>query len=59
MGRLPNQAVSTDMAGWYTENLEEHYTGNQRKLEAVLGENASKLFPRLRVRNRATSERTQ
>ncbi|KAF9464479.1 hypothetical protein BDZ94DRAFT_497608 [Collybia nuda] len=39
-------AVSTEMADWYTRNIEEYYTGNQAKLEAILGGNALKLFPR-------------
>lgn len=45
-------AVTTDVAAWYTQNLENHYSGNQN-LQKILNENAFELFPRLRTVNRA------
>lgn len=41
-----SSAVSTEMADWYTQQIEEHYADNKEKLEGVLGGNALKLFPR-------------
>jgi hypothetical protein len=38
-----DQAVSTQMAGWFTDNLEKYYT-DEKRLQGVMGENAKKLF---------------
>jgi hypothetical protein len=37
-----------EMAGWYTKNVEEHYSNDAEKLKNVLSGNALKLFPRLK-----------
>ncbi|TFK43462.1 hypothetical protein BDQ12DRAFT_180817 [Crucibulum laeve] len=42
-------AVSVEMADWYTNNLEKHYSEHPQKLEDVMCNNALKLFPRLQV----------
>lgn len=41
-------AVSAEMAGWYTQNLEAFYGDNVEKLNGVMYGNALKLFPRLK-----------
>ena len=43
-------AVSTEMAAWYTQNVDEYYADNSAALAAVNRENALRLFPRLRMR---------
>ena len=43
-------AISTDMASWYTKNLEAYYADDPSALEVIMAENALKLFPRLRAR---------
>ena len=43
-------AVSTDMAGWYTKNVDAFYADDPAALAAVQRENALRLFPRLRER---------
>ncbi|EGO27580.1 hypothetical protein SERLADRAFT_406633 [Serpula lacrymans var. lacrymans S7.9] len=42
-------AVSIEMASWYTDNLENFYNGDARKLDAVTRRNALNLLPRLRL----------
>jgi hypothetical protein len=41
-------AVSTDMASWYTKNLEKYHSDDFEKLDGVLRQNALELLPRLR-----------
>ncbi|KAK7470561.1 hypothetical protein VKT23_001985 [Stygiomarasmius scandens] len=40
-------AISTEMAGWYTKNLEDFYADDKDALDDVMYKNALKLFPRL------------
>ena len=40
-------AVSTEMAGWYTANLERHFEDDGPGRRAVMYGNALRLFPRL------------
>ncbi|KAF7789469.1 hypothetical protein EIP86_000415 [Pleurotus ostreatoroseus] len=48
--RVCRFAVSTDMAGWYTKNVDAFYADDPAALAAVQRENALRLFPRLRER---------
>lgn len=41
-------AVSTDMAAWYTSNLEEYYAADDVGLAQVVCATALDLFPRFR-----------
>lgn len=41
-------AVSTDMAAWYTNNLEEYYAADDAGLAQVVCATALDLFPRFR-----------
>jgi predicted TIM-barrel fold metal-dependent hydrolase len=41
-------AVSAEMAGWYTQNLQNFYANEPDKLNGIMYENALKLFPSLR-----------
>lgn len=41
-------AVDAKMSRWYTSNLEEFYSGNHEKLEAIMYSNICKLIPRLK-----------
>ncbi|KAF5344119.1 hypothetical protein D9758_008872 [Tetrapyrgos nigripes] len=43
-------AVSTEMATWYTKNVEEYYAGDQNALDDIMYKSALKLFPTLRLR---------
>jgi len=40
-------AVSSDMAAWYTQRLDEYHSRDFGRLEGVLWKNALKLLPRL------------
>jgi predicted TIM-barrel fold metal-dependent hydrolase len=40
-------AVSAEMAGWYTQNVERFYANEPDKLNGVMFQNALKLFPGL------------
>ena len=42
-------AVSMQMAEWYSRNVEDYYADDREKLEGVMYENATKLFPRLQA----------
>ncbi|KAK7470559.1 hypothetical protein VKT23_001983 [Stygiomarasmius scandens] len=40
-------AISTEMAGWYTKNLEDFYADDEDALDDIMYKNALRLFPRL------------
>ncbi|THV08469.1 amidohydrolase 2 [Dendrothele bispora CBS 962.96] len=42
-------AVTTEMAAWYTRNLEGFYTDKKEALDSVMYKNALKLFPNLKI----------
>ncbi|KAJ7498837.1 hypothetical protein FB451DRAFT_1203184 [Mycena latifolia] len=43
-------AVSSEMAGWYTTNVEQFHAADDEKLNNVMAANALNLFPRIRNR---------
>ena len=45
-------AVSTEMAEWFTKNVEAYYAEDGAALQAIMRENALRLFPRLARRMR-------
>lgn len=49
-------AVSTDMASWYTRNLEEHYRDDRDKLNAVMYGNALELFAGKKIQDDLTMD---
>ncbi|KAF7355385.1 Amidohydrolase 2 [Mycena sanguinolenta] len=47
-------AVSSEMVGWYTRNLEAFHAADAHKLASIMANNALDLFPKFRTADKAT-----